>query len=140
MDSELLDEFNSVLRSKDFDSINELSDSELSDIQVSIKNKFKVDVNRVWCWDSIGVQSKTVEYGEKDGLIEIKNFFGGDINVKIVVTDEETPPWFGFKGKLFDILDVLRNVRYTEFFLINDNCSWIIFDTHHNSLVFAEEE
>ncbi|MGD8595150.1 MAG: hypothetical protein PVF82_20150 [Gammaproteobacteria bacterium] len=136
MDDELLNEF--YTESQKYPSITRLSDSEISEIQDSIQEKFKVDIDRTWCWENIGVIHKTIEYGEEDGLEKIIELLNNNITVKIVVTDENVPPWFGFKGKLFDIIEVLHNLKYFEYFIIDEKCSWIIFDTHHNTLIFTD--
>jgi hypothetical protein len=135
MDDKLLNEF--IYESKKFISIVKLTDIEISEIQSSITDNFGIDVSRNWCWESISVEHKTIEYGKEDGLKKIKELLNKDVTVLLVVTDEETPPWFGFKGKLFDFIEVLKKLRYFEFFIIDEKCLWIIFDTHHNSFIIT---
>lgn len=135
MDNELVNEFNT--ESKNFNSIVSLPDLEITKIQKSIKDEFGIDINRNWCWESIGADHKTLEYGKEDGLNKIKELLDEDTTVKLIITDEEVPPWFGYKGKLADLIEVLKKIRYFEFFIVDEKCSWIIFDTHHNTLVFT---
>jgi len=135
MDKKLLCDFESELKTKP--QITKLDDSELDIIQKNINTEFKIDLNRTWCWESLGDDHQVMNYGEEDGLEKIKGLLKKNLDIKIVVTDEDVPPWFGFKGSLVELLDVIRELRYFEFFIIDETFTWIIFDTHHNSLVYA---
>lgn len=135
MDHQLLIDFDTEAMS--FSSVIRLSDLEIQEIQNLICYRFGIDLDNVWCWENMAHIDTIIEYGNENGLNKIKLLFNTNPVVKLVVTDEDTPPWFGFKGKVFDLLEVVNKLRYFEFFIVNEDCNIIVFDTHQNALVLS---
>ena len=53
----------------------------------------------------------------------------------LFVTDDEWPPWTGLRGGLSAIAAMLRELSFFEYFVVGLEMTWIVFDTHHNTLV-----
>jgi len=83
-----------------------------------------------------------MNYDGADAFSVLRSNIGDLELVRLVVTDDEPQPWPVFEGPLEEILVVLQETRYFEYFLVpgvNDGGRWIVFDTHHNQLVWAGE-
>ena len=112
-----------------------LVDSE--NIIAKISKKYISDTSKVWWWESLESDSFTIEYGEEDGLKILENLISNDQTVFLFVTDDEPEPWNIFKGDFSEVLNVLKEQRFFEYFIVSEEIEWIVFDTHHNSLVIA---
>ena len=133
MDAELMNEIRSF--SENVGTIAELDSSQARELISRIAAVYVVDGNKRWWWDSLSRPSKTIEYGDDDGLEIISKNVDGDSTIFFVVTDDEFAPWPIFKGPLDSILELISEQRYFEYILVGVDESWCIFDTHHNSLV-----
>lgn len=92
----------------------------------------------VWWWDDLKEAPLTVGYGDKDGLALLKEIIREpSTSVFLVVTDDAPNPWPVFHGELDTVIEVISEQRLFEYFLVAEGYSWVIFDTHHNSLVIT---
>ena len=135
MDVELMDSIR--LFSKKKNAIKELDVERSRDLLGFFSEVFVSDSGRRWWWEALRCDAKTIEYGDDDGLEIIKKILTGVDSVFFVVTDDEFPPWSVFKGRLDDVLELISEQRYFEYFLFREGMDWCVFDTHHNSLVVA---
>lgn len=53
----------------------------------------------------------------------------------LFVTDDEPPPWPCVVAPIPVLVDMLREQRFFEYFIVDPRFQWVIFDTHHNALV-----
>ena len=65
----------------------------------------------------------------------LRDLIGNAESVFLVPTDDESPPWPVFTGSIFYVIELLKEIRFFEYFLTDKNGTWVIFDTHHNTLV-----
>lgn len=133
MDTELIDNIRFFL--KNMETIAELDKDKSHKLITKASRKFVSDPMKRWWWESLSCDSKTVEYSDDDGLEIIKMNLKGDNSVFLVVTDDEFTPWPVFQGNLDEILELISEQRYFEYFLIGETEDWLIFDNHHNVLV-----
>ena len=116
--------------------LRELDSSEAESIVGKIVEKFVEDVNQVWWWRSLKRESVTLPYDEADCFGLLTRLLGSETTeVFLIVTDDEPQPWLMFSGQFESIRTVLTELRFFEFFITNQDCSWLVFDTHHNALV-----
>jgi hypothetical protein len=107
-----------------------------------IENKLIDSTRRsTWWWESLRVPHKARAYEEDRAVAEIEQLIGNRSEmVWLVVTDDQRPPWPIFHGPLGEILGVIGDQRFFEYFLVSPtfpNPDWVIFDTHHNEFVVA---
>lgn len=119
-------------------SVEILSQEHSNLLSSQISEKYVLDENKIWWWSTLSTQSKTINYGDDDGLKIISRMVLGDPVVVLFVTDDESQPWPAFQGLLSDILTLIGEVRFFEYILTLDDLEWLIFDTHHNSLVVTQ--
>jgi hypothetical protein len=101
-----------------------------------------VNPKKTWWWESLRLPSRSIEYGDADVFPLIAKLIGRNEVVRLVVTDDESPPWPVYEGPLDEILSVIAGQRFFEYFLVPakyQTAGWIIFDTHHNRLVVTGE-
>lgn len=101
-----------------------------------IAARYVRDRKRVLWWDNLSVESVSVEYGAQDGLSALRRLVSDDNAVCLLfVSDEESPPWPVLVGTLHDLLKVISEQSFFEFVMSDEEGTWAVFDTHHNSLV-----
>ena len=104
-----------------------------------LANAYVADPSYLRWWESLKVCAAHVAYGDADGLFLLEKLLVERRNDAIlVVTDDEEPPWFVYSGNTQKIIMLLRESRFFEYILAAHDMSWIVFDTHMNSLVFTE--
>ena len=113
----------------------QLSDPQAVELLDAVAKRNVTDPAQIWWWANLTVDHETIPYGEKDGLDEIARLVPPQTIAFMVVTDDEPRPWPVFSGAISDLLSVLREVRFCEYFLIDPDFKWLAFDTHHNTLV-----
>jgi hypothetical protein len=88
-------------------------------------------------WESLRTPCKRLKYSDGEGLSLLAGLVEGRNEVILVVTDDAEPPWPIFRGKMQDIVNMLEECRYFEYFIAAQDMSWIVFDTHMNELVVS---
>lgn len=132
---ELIAEIRNTLRG--LASVIEVRSDESAALIAELATRFIDDPSCIWWWQSLRSRSRTISYGDSDGLAILSSLIHKDENVYLVVTDDEPPPWSVFKGKFYDIYKVIGELPYFEYFVVSESKKWIVFDTHHNSLYIA---
>ncbi len=135
MDSELIGDIRSAASS--MATMHELADIDAEGSANKIATLYVQDASKIWWWESLSVESRIIEYGETDGLKRIEEVVDGDAWVFLFVSDDEPRPWLAFEGQLTQVLEVISEQRFFEYMLADKTLEWVIFDTHHNSLVIA---
>jgi hypothetical protein len=136
MDEDLLNQIRTSLKSRKY--THELEQEAAHTVLAFVESKFIIDPDKTWWWESIRFPSRVIAYGETNVFSRLVELIGRDEIVLLVVTDDEHRPWPVFKGPLHEVLGVIAEQRFFEYFLISGkspNPDWMIFDTHHNQLV-----
>jgi hypothetical protein len=122
----------------DFPSSHEISEIHADDASLVlelIQDTFIEPLAGQWWWEPLRGESVVIHYGDNDGLSVVLDLIGKSESVFLIPTDDESPPWPVFVGNIDKIIDLLRNLRFFEYFLMDKNGIWAVFDTHDNSLV-----
>jgi hypothetical protein len=135
VDEELLDQFRVYLTNRD--GLRELNFLEALVVVDDIARRFVDKEESVWWWESLKCDSVTLPYGDSDGLALLGELLFAERMIRLVVTDDEPRPWPVFEGEAQTILELLRELRFFEYFIASEDCRWVVFDTHHNALVAA---
>ena len=67
----------------------------------------------------------------------LANEIGDQPDLVLVVTDESPPGIGAVRGTMSQLLDLVRGAPWFEFAVVPEDLSWIVFDTHHNTLVLV---
>lgn len=117
-----------------------LSNAESSTLVTELAKKFMFDIDRLFVWDTL----TAVDWTDYSNGIEIWNVSLSKFldkfqkEIFIVITDENFFPWPIFKCCKTDLIKILENVRFFEYFLFDSLQKQILFDTHDNSLMLCE--
>lgn len=115
--------------------VKELDEQSAIKLTENVGELFVGNINSTWWWESLAKKYHTIVYGDADGLKVLEKLLLNNQQVFLFVTDDEPKPWCVFEGDIKDILYILSEERFFEYFLVSINLDWVIFDTHHNSLV-----
>ena len=96
---------------------------------------FVADASRLHWWEALKGTASRVRYGKADGLVKLEGLLAEHADVRLVVTDEEEPPWPVYAGTALQLLAMLRECRFCECVLAAPDMRWVVFDTHMNELV-----
>ena len=118
-------------------SLTELDEKVASEMCSSIRRKFVGHSGTQWWWDSLSCKCATIDYGDSDGLALVRSLLAQENSLIIAITDDEHPPWPALLGTTESVLGLLSELRFFEYFLTDQANNWVVFDTHHNSLVVA---
>lgn len=114
-----------------------LSAEATDDLLARVAARFRVDTSRLWWWEGIP-NARSVPYAEGQGLSELARLVvDPDGDLTLVVTGDEPPPWLGIAGPLPALLQLLNETPHFEFFVVDNELNWIVFDTHHDELVVS---
>lgn len=133
LDDDVLEEL--LLSSRSFPRIRQLSSGDAAELCEHVATKFVRDPHAKWWWTVLGDGTTTHRYGDQDGLEVLEALLPAADEVTLVVTDDESRPWPALRGPLGELLRMLREMRYVEFFVVPPDTGWVVFDTHHNELV-----
>lgn len=56
------------------------------------------------------------------------------------ITDDSQPPWICIRGEKDLLIELLREHRFFEYFVVDMEAKWIIFDTHHDVIMKLDRE
>jgi hypothetical protein len=98
------------------------------------------DPRLTWWWTAIAVPFATLPYADRNALSLIGELLGLTTAPKIpegtlFVTDDSPQPWPAFVGPVSELLLLIAEQPYFEYFLVDPCLEWVVFDTHHNELV-----
>ena len=136
MDFELLNEARSAIAG--IDGVMELEKTDASDVITSVAERYMIDRSKVWWWQGMANESTTIEYGDDYSWPLIQHMVLNEEQlVYLVITDDDPEPWPVFKGTFSNIGKLIAELWRFEYFLTDKDFSWVIFDTHHNSLIVS---
>ncbi len=135
MDTEIVKSIRNYIRR--IPQVRELDFDEALQAVESVAEKYIENRKSVWWWESVKCETTCLDYGDNDGLSLIKEVVGEDCIVLLFVTDDEPEPWPVFEGSIGGVIDIFSEQPFFEYFLTGRDFSWIIFDTHHNSLIIS---
>lgn len=136
MDIELLSEIHNEMTN--IGGIIEISDDKASSITNKIAKNYINDRSLVWWWEGLSVSPFEINYGDEYSWLIIKKIVPNmNQSVYLFVTDDEPEPWPVFNGSLKNIGELISELWRFEYFITDENFEWLIFDTHHNTLVIS---
>jgi len=104
---------------------------------------FDLDINQLFVWENFKGHIVYNEYQDKN---EIWNSCVGKLifdfrnDIFVAVTNEEYYPWPILSCKKTDIISIISEQSYFEYFIFDSEMNKIVFDTHHNILMRYSSE
>lgn len=110
-------------------------------MEARIADRFGFSRTGLWWWEAVPRDAKVVRHGyTNDGLELLLSIIpGGAEALYLFVTDDAAPPWRCVCGTASDLVAMLRELPFFEFFIVDRGTNWIVFDTHHNVIVTVGE-
>jgi RHS repeat-associated protein len=133
IDSELADAIRDAL--VDFPQVQLVPESDANVLIDRVAAKEVSDPDQTWWWSALRGAHATLPYGDQHGLEQVAHIAPVDASAYLAITDDEPRPWPLLSGTVADLLAVLNGLRFCEYFIFDRAITWIVFDTHHNSLV-----
>jgi hypothetical protein len=136
VDSELISEIREAI--KKIGDINEIEDVRAAELADAVAKTYLQDRSRVWWWEGLSNRPTVFEYGDELSWPYVQSIVQNE-NQKIYlfVTDDDPEPWPVFTGSVVDIGRLLAELWRFEYFLTDQSFSWVIFDTHHNTIMVS---
>lgn len=134
MDQELLESIRSYVAA--CPGLRALTTDESERLRLLVCSRFAIDGETCWPWESVSGRALTLVYPDGAGLDLLKWTLPPTADLLyLFVTDDELPPWGCVVGKLTELIEMLNEQHLFEFFIVDSGLTWIVFDTHHNTLV-----
>ncbi len=137
IDEELMGEVRAYVASNQ--SLDECLGEVAANFVEDLGGRYQRSPNAAWWWQDLSTPSERVHYGDEDAILLILAKLDKSQPARLVITDDEAQPWPVVAGSVGELLKLVLDQRYFEYMLAAVDGSWIVFDTHHNELVFAGE-
>jgi len=109
-------------------------------LRKEVGRRFAFPENHRWWWQTVPSAARIVSYAEGEGLKKLRAMVGAQTgHVCLFVTDDEDPPWPCVKGSIEDAITMVGEQRFFEYAIVDINMTWIVFDTHMNTLVYVTQ-
>ena len=136
MDKELTDELG--VQIEQGLSLKLLSKSDARKITDLVADRFIEDTSRVWWWEGLKQTPQEIHYGDEVGWDHIPALLKNiSQQIYFIPTDDEPNPWPIYSGTCEEVIGLLREMWRFEYILVGRNLDWLVFDTHHNTLVIV---
>jgi hypothetical protein len=101
-----------------------------------VADRFQFPESHLLWWECLPQSAEAIDYEGEDGLMRLSNLLKGEQGEwQLFVTDNEPPPWPCVVGPPMELIEMVREQRFFEYFLVDKDLRRVIFDTHHNTLV-----
>lgn len=130
LDTELVDELDEA--SRKVAGTRRLSTEAAAAYVQDLAEIFVADRSRLHWWECLKGSATRVPYGNADGLAKLESLLRDQADVRLVVTDDEEPPWPVYAGRALQLIAMLRERRFCEYMVAAHDKSWVVFDTHMN--------
>ncbi len=113
-----------------------LQQDEAERVRTQVARHFGFSDRQAWWWQNVSSTRKLLTYSAGEGLELLSSLIpAGTQRTYVFVTDDDPPPWLCLSGPPQALLDLVAAQRFFEFFLVDEDMTWIIFDTHDNTFV-----
>ena len=117
-----------------------LEPHEADQLRISVANRFGFPETLVWWWETLPNDATHLSYSDDNGFDKLRQILSTKSGpLCLFVTDDEPPPWPCITGPIEPLIRLLKEERFFEYFIVDHNLDWILFDTHHNKLILWEE-
>lgn len=107
----------------------------------SLASRHGIDPCLVYWWTGKASADQTILYdGSDEGLSCLAKLLA-EVNGEIclVASDERALPWPIWTLQASELIPLLGELPFFEYFVVLDDGATLLFDTHHNTLVVSRE-
>ncbi|WMJ67573.1 hypothetical protein [Stenotrophomonas sp. 24(2023)] len=100
-----------------------------------------IDSRRTFWWAGAPLMDREIQYdGSEEGLSCLRALLA-DVRgeIYLVASDERASPWPLWALEPSEVIPLLGELPFFEYFLVLDGGATLLFDTHHNTLVVSRE-
>lgn len=101
---------------------------------LSLRTSLGADESSIRWWTSPSRDRQIIPYSSTPRQL-FNELLCTEGYARLFITDDEPPPWPSVHGPLADILDLIDDCPFFEYFIVNAEGTRVLFDTHHNELV-----
>lgn len=107
----------------------------------SLACRHGIDARFVYWWASKASADQTIQYDSSDeGLSCLAELLAGvNGEMLLVASDECALPWPIWTLQASELIPLLGELPFFEYFVVLDGGAALLFDTHHNTLVISRE-
>ena len=107
----------------------------------SLAVRHGIDSRRIFWWAGAPLMDREIQYeGSEEGLSRLSVLLA-DVRGEIclVASDKRASPWPVWALRPGEVIPLLGELPFFEYFLVLDGGATLLFDTHHNTLVVSRE-
>ncbi len=116
--------------------ITELSYQSASEACKELAARFLGDSPSRWWWDSLKSDPVIVPYNDEEVFDLLQRILPSS-EILFIPTDDEEGQWPVYTGSVSAVINMVMELQFFEYFIADKGYNWVVFDTHHNSLVIA---
>ena len=117
-----------------------LSEIYSQNLLTELKDKFDFSYDKKFIWEGLKSSPfKIIEYGDKWEYflsIFLQEFCD---KIFLVITNEEFYPWMILEGNSNELIQLLKEHPFFEYFIFDRSKDYVLFDTHHNEFIFLKK-
>jgi hypothetical protein len=111
---------------------------ETNSLRVTIARRFGFELEQIWWWEHVPREHVCVSYTNQDGLDFLASTLSATTDpLLLFVTDDNPAPWMCISGDGNSLIEMLREQRFFEYFIVNRDLGWVLFDTHQNAMMLV---
>lgn len=114
-----------------------LTADELQTVVRHVIERFVADSGSRWWWEHLRGPSKSIAY-EDDPFALLASRIEPDSQLILLLTNESPVPEGAVRGSMSSLREIVFETTGCEYALLPPSLDWIVFDTHHNTLVGTE--
>lgn len=107
----------------------------------SLAGRHGIDPRLVYWWTGKASADQTIQYDSSDEGLSCLAELLAEVNGEIclVASDEHALPWPIWTLQARELIPLLGELPFFEYFLVLEGGATLLFDTHHNTLVVSRE-
>jgi hypothetical protein len=107
----------------------------------SLAARHGIDPRHVFWWVGKASADHAIQYDSSDEGLSCLDELLAEVNgeMYLVASDERALPWPIWTLQASELIPLLGDLPFFEYFVVLDGGATLLFDTHHNTLVVSRE-
>lgn len=107
----------------------------------SLAGRHRIDTHLIYWWASAPLIVQKIHYdSSEEGLSCLAGLLAQvQSEICLVASEERASPWPMWTLQASELIPLLGELPFFEYFLVLDDGATLLFDTHHNTLVVSRE-
>jgi hypothetical protein len=114
-----------------------LHEAHLTTLAARVADRFVVDPAAPWWWSRLHPDRsvQTHSYHDADAWDVLRSLLPPRAQYVLAATDHDPRPSRAFRGSPTRLAALVSDAPLFEYFITDDDASFVVFDTHRNTLV-----